>query len=129
MINLRKPAVALGTTALIAAPLAILATPVSANAADREFRCSGAEVEFDVDKERGKYEVDVDVDDAQAGSKWRITLRHNGKVFHKKVYTADHEGDIDVDKFRPNTNGKDTFKLRIKQIGGAKACTRTIVRS
>lgn len=127
MFTLRKAAATLGATALLATPLALTASP--AHAADREFRCAGADVEFDVEKDDGRFEVDVDVDDAKPGTRYRVVLRHDGKVFHKKVHRADSDGDVaDIDKERRNTAGKDRFKLTVKKIGGPKACTRVITR-
>ncbi|WP_110239230.1 hypothetical protein [Nocardioides gilvus] len=130
MLNIRKAAATLGATALLATPIvALSATP--AVAADRELRCHGAEVDFEVDKERkgnrAGFEVDIDVDDARPGSKWRIKLRHDGKLVHSKVYTADRDGEIDVNKWRKNTKGKDRFKAVVKPAG-AKACTSVITR-
>ncbi|MBE7323772.1 hypothetical protein IEQ44_03800 [Nocardioides sp. Y6] len=126
MFTLRKTVAALGATALLASPLA-LAAP--AQAADREFRCGGAEVDFDVEKDDRRFEVEVDVDDAKPGSRYRVTLRHNGKVFHKKVHRADSDGDVvDIEKKRRDTRGKDRFKVTVKKIGGPKACSRVIKR-
>lgn len=125
MFTLRKTVATIGATALLASPLALGAAP--AHAADREFRVGGAEVDFDVEKDDGRFEIEVDLDDAKKGSKWRITLRHNGKVFHKKVHRADSDGDIEIDKKRRDTRGKDRFKLTVKKIGGAKA-SRVITR-
>lgn len=127
MLNLRRTTATLGATALLATPLAVVAAS-PAVAADREFGYAGAEVEFDVEKDDGRFEIDVDVDDAKPGSKWRIVLRHNGKVFHKRVHTADSDGDIDVDRERRDTRGRDTFKLTIKRIGGPAARSSVIKR-
>ena len=125
MTNLRRRTAPLGAAALLASPLTFMAAAPAA-AADREFRYGGAEIEFDVEKDDGRFEVDVDVDDAKSGSTWRIVLRHDGKRFHKKVHRADSDGDIEIDKNRRDTRGKDVFKLRIKKIGGPTAVTRTI---
>jgi len=127
MVGMRKITATIGTAALLATPLSLVAASPAA-AADREFRCAGADVDFDVEKDDGRFEVDVDIDDAKPGSKWRIVLRHDGNRFHKKVHRADNDGEIDIDKNRPNTNGKDVFKLKVKRIGGPKACTRTITK-
>lgn len=127
MLKLRRTTATLGAMALIATPLTLMAAS-PASAADREFRYAGADVDFDVERDDGRFEVDVDIDDAKPGSKWRIVLRHDGKVFHKRVHRADGDGDIDVDKSRPNTVGKDVFKLKVKKIGAEKAATRTIRR-
>ena len=123
MLNLRRTTAALGTVALVATPLAIAAP---ASAAEREFRYAGAEVDFSVEKDDGRFEVEVDLDDARRGQKFRVVLRHDGKTFHKRVHTVDREGDIEIEKNRRNTAGKDVFKLKLKKIGGPKAVTRTI---
>ena len=130
MLNIRKAAATVGATALLATPIvALSATP--AVAADREFWCHGAQVEFEVDKERwgnrAGFEVNIDVDNATPGSKWRVRLRHDGKTVHSKVYTADREGEIEVEKWRKNTKGKDRFKAVVKPAG-KKKCTSIITR-
>ena len=79
-----------------------------------------------MEKDDGRFEVEVEVDDAEPGSKWRVILKHNGNRFHKKVHRADSDGEFEIDKNRPDTRGKDFFKLRIKKIGGPKAVMRTI---
>ena len=124
MINLRRTTAAVGTVALIATPLALTAAPASA--AEREFRYAGADVDFSVEKDDGRFEVDVDIDGARSGSRWRVTLWHDGVRYHSRVHTADREGDVDIDKSRRNTKGADVFKLRVKKIGGAPAVTRTV---
>ena len=125
MTSLRRTTATLGAAALLAGPLTFM-TAAPAVAADREFRYGGAEIEFDVEKDDGRFEVEVDVDDAKPGSKWRIILKHDGNRFHKKVHRADSDGEIEIEKNRPDTRGADVFKLRIKKIGGPKAVTRTI---
>lgn len=124
-MNARRLTATLATTALVATPLAI-ATASPAAAADREFRYAGAEIDFDVEKDDGRFEVDVEIDDAKPGSRWLVVLRHDGQRFHKAVHRADRDGEIDIDKDRRNTRGADTFKLRVKRIGADKAVTRTI---
>ena len=124
MLSLRKTMATVGAAALLAAPLTVLGA-VPASAADREFRIAGAEVDFDVEKDDGRFEVEVDIDDAKPGSKWRVVLRHDGKVLHNRVHRADSDGDIEIEKSRPDTAGKDVFKVKVKKIGGKKA-TRTI---
>ena len=116
---------ALGAAALVAVPAILVAAP-PASAAEREFRYAGADVEFEVDKDDGRFEVDVTIDDAAPGSRWRVTLWHDGKRYYKKVRTADGDGDIDIDRNRPNTKGKDVFKIKVTKIGSSTSATRTI---
>ncbi len=123
MSNLRHITAALGAAALVATPLAI-ASP--AGAVERELRYAGAEVDFSVEKDDGRFEVDVDLDDARPGQRFRVVLKHDGRTFHKRVHTVDREGDIDIEKNRRNTAGKDAFKMKLKKVGGPKAVTRTI---
>lgn len=103
------------------------ASPASADA-DREFRYAGAHHEFDVEKDDGRFEVSFEIDDAKRGSKWRVVIRHDGKVIHKKVHRADSDGEVEIDKDRRNTKGKDIFKVKVKKVGKKAAATRTIVR-
>lgn len=126
-MNTRKAIAAASATALLAAPLSLIASPAHADGPekDREFRVSGAEVDFSVEKDDGRFEVEVDIDDAAPGSRWRVVLWHDGKRFHNKVHRADGDGDIEIDKSRRDTRGADTFKVRVKKIGGPGK-TRTI---
>lgn len=122
-MNIRRTTAALTTAGLLAAPIA-LAAPASAT--EKEFGVAGADVNFEVEREDGRYSVEVDIDDAKPGSKWRITLWHNGKRFFKDVRRADDDGDVrDVDRSRANTRGKDVFKVKVKRIGG-ESKVRTI---
>jgi hypothetical protein len=127
MPNPRRTIAALGAATLLAAPMTVL-TATPASAADREFRYAGAEVEFDVEKDDGRFETEVDIDDAKPGSRWRVVLRHNGNVYHNRIHRADSDGEIEIDKKRRDTLGRDVFKLRVKRIGADKAATRVIRR-
>ncbi|NHC21647.1 hypothetical protein G6553_00480 [Nocardioides sp. IC4_145] len=126
MTHARTVTAALAAASLIAAPLA-LAAPAHADGPEkeREFRVAGADVDFSVEKDDGRFEIDVDIDDARPGSKWRVVLRHDGKRFHNKVHRADSDGDIDIDKRRRDTKGADVFKVTVKKVGG-NGKTRTI---
>ncbi|TYL45516.1 hypothetical protein FXB39_17930 [Nocardioides sp. BGMRC 2183] len=127
MTTLRRTTATAAAGALLATPLALLtATSAHADASkERDFRVAGAKVDFSVEKDDGRFEVDVDIDDAKPGSKWRVVLRHDGKRFHNRVHRADSDGDVDIDRKRPNTAGKDTFKVVVKKVGGPKKA-RTI---
>jgi hypothetical protein len=105
-----------GTTVLLAAP---------AHAdAERTGTCAGATYELNVDRERGGFEVDADLDQAKPGSSWRIAIRHDGQVVTSKVHRADAEGEIDVDAWRTNTSGADAFVLTVKPVGGTSCTTK-----
>ncbi|MBD3945843.1 hypothetical protein [Nocardioides ganghwensis] len=123
---MRRTTAALGATALLTS-LGLVAGPAHADGPekDREFRVAGAEVDFSVSKDDGRFEVEVDIDDAEPGSRWRVVLWHDGRRYHSKVHRADGDGDVEIEKGRRNTRGADTFKVRVKLVGGAGA-TRTI---
>jgi hypothetical protein len=121
----RRTAAAAVATAMVAGSMTLLVTS-PAQAAEREFRYAGAEVDFEVEKDDGRFEVEVDIDDARRGEKFRVVLWQNGQRFHTKVHTVDRDGDIEIEKTRRDTRGIDVFKLRLKKIDGPKAVTSTI---
>ena len=102
---------AAGTTVLVAAP-------ASADV-ERRGTCAGATYELNVDRERGGFEVDADIDNARAGSEWTVAIRHDGKLATSRVLRADNEGELDLDTFRRNTAGRDTFRLTVTPGGFA----------
>jgi hypothetical protein len=125
MLNMRKTTATVGLAALLAVPTATLvASPASA--AEASARCAGAKFELSVEKDDGRFEVEADIDNAKPGSKWRVVLKQDGKRFYKQVRRADGEGDISVDRNRPNTGGKDVFKLTVKKVGTKGSCSRTV---
>lgn len=120
----------IATTALLATAGAgtvlMAATPAQADV-DRTGSCAGAAYELSVDRERGGWEVDADLDNAEPGSSWRVALRHDGQLVASKVHRADAEGEVDVDAWRRNTSGTDTFALEVKPVGGSSCSTRVVV--
>lgn len=128
-MNKKYAFAAAGLTTAIAVPVSMLVAAPAQAGIDRSGRCSGAEYELGVDRENGGFEVEADIDDARPGSKWRVSIRHEGKVIYKAVRTADREGDISVDRFRKNTAGKDTFQLTVKRMATGKVCSAKVVTS
>lgn len=125
MHRLLRPAASLGTAAMIATSLTVVgASP--AGAVEREFNVGGAEVDFDVDKENGRFEVDVDLEDARPGSKWRIKLWHDGRRYFSEVLTANRVGEIEIDRSRRDTRGDDVFKVKVRKVGTDAVKSRTI---
>lgn len=125
MSTLRRTTTMLGAT-LAASALVLGTTTLPANAADREFSYAGADVEYEVEKDDGRFEVEVEIDDAKPGSRWQVVLRHDGKRYYKKTHRANGDGEIEIEKNRPNTRGKDVFKMKVKKIGVKNARVRTI---
>jgi hypothetical protein len=118
-------------TALVAtaaAGTAVLAVSPAQADVDRTGTCAGATYELSVDRENRGWEVDADLDNARPGSSWRVALRHDGTVVTSQVHRADAEGEIDVDAWRRNTSGTDTFVLTVRPVGGTSCSTRVVVR-
>ena len=127
MSPLRRPVAAVSTLAVLSVPvLALTAAP--AHAVDKSQRCDGARMELSVERDDGGFEVEADVDDAVPGSRWRLTLRQDGRRYFKDVRRADGEGDISVDRRRDDTSGRDVFTLRVNRVGTDGGCTLRIVR-
>ncbi len=123
MFKFRTTAAVMAGTALLGTPLVLLSAGTAHADVDRVFHCQGAKVDVDLDKDGGRHEIDVDLDRAAPHSRWKVVLRHNGTVFHKRVHRADRDGEFDVERSRADKRGRDTFKVSIKRVGSAKACT------
>ena len=109
-----------GTTVLVAAP---------ANAdVEKRGTCAGASFELNVDRERGGFEVDADIDNARVGSEWRVAISHDGRLATSRVLRADDEGELDLDTVRRNTAGKDVFTLTVTPAGGASCSVKVTQR-
>ncbi len=123
---MKKTIAALALTAA-AGTTALVATPAHADVEKRD-TCAGATYELSVDRERGGFDVDADIDRARVGSEWRVTIRHDGKVATSRVLRADNEGELDLDAWRKNTAGKDVFKLTVTPAGGTSCSTKITMR-
>ena len=121
----------IATTALVATAAAgtavLVAAPASADV-ERRGTCAGATFELSVDRERGGYDVDADIEGAKAYSSWRVTIRHDGKVAARRTLRADDEGELDLDAWRRNTAGKDVFRLTVTPAGGSSCSARITMR-
>ena len=109
-----------GTTVLVAAP---------ANAdVEKRGTCAGAAFELNVDRDRGGFEVDADVENARVGSEWRVAISHDGTVATSRVLRADDEGELGLDTVRRNTAGKDAFTLTVTPVGGSSCSLKVALR-
>ena len=119
----------IATTALVATAgtTVLVAAPAQADV-ERRGTCAGASVELNVDRERGGFEVDADIDNARVGSEWRVAVRHDGRLATSRVLTADDEGELDLSTFRRNTAGADLFTLRVTPAGGASCSLKVSLR-
>jgi hypothetical protein len=120
---------AAGLTAALAGgavPLA-LAAPAQADT-EKRGSCAGARYDFDVDRDDGRFEVAFEIDSDRAGQQWRLVLRHEGRRIVRDVRTTDREGEVDVERRRPDTAGADTFRARAVRLGTGQSCSVTITR-
>ncbi len=124
--------VALSAVTATLPALALTAVPAHAGDGDVEKArsCGGFRIELKVGPEDGGWEVESDVDDASAGSEWRIVIRQDGRKVFNRVRTAGPGGDVEVDLRRPDTPGADTFRFRAHPVGNPdRACSLRITRS
>jgi len=93
---------------------------------ERHRNCHGGAAELSVEKKRHGFEIDAALDHSRPYSVWSMTLRHDGKVIAKRTnHRTDDEGEMDLERNRPNTRGKDVFKLTVKPKHKS-ACTLTV---
>jgi hypothetical protein len=121
--NLIASTAVAGTLTALAGTTVLVAAPAHADV-DRRGTCAGATYELGIDRERGGYDVDADVEGARPSSEWKVVIRHNGTVATARTLTADREGELDVDTWRRNTSGSDVFTLIVTPVGRS-ACTVT----
>jgi hypothetical protein len=106
---------ALSTVALSASPAA---------AVENQKRCAGALVKLEVERDDGEHEVQADIDNGQRGERWRVKLFQNGNRFVNVVRTVrGDDNDIEIDRDRRNTAGRDTYALRAKNLRLDRGCT------
>ncbi|HEX5986652.1 MAG TPA: hypothetical protein VFY86_09045 [Nocardioides sp.] len=123
----RLAAAGLATAAVATVVPFALAAPASADV-EKVGNCAGARYDFDVDRERGGYEVSFEVDSNTPNQKWRLVLFHNGDRVFRDVRTTDREGEVDFERLRPNTPGADTFRAKAVKLSNGQSCSVRITR-
>ncbi|QCW51138.1 hypothetical protein FE634_13320 [Nocardioides dongxiaopingii] len=124
---MKKSIAALSATALLAGPAAVALTAAPAHAdVERQGVCGTGTYELSVDREGRGHEVNVDLDNLPAGSAWRVKLWQDGKRVANVVRTAERDGDLDLERYRPNTAGADTFKFTAKRVGATTRCGASV---
>jgi len=118
--------VALAAAPVLAMPMIAL-TAAPASAVERSTRCDGGRVQLDVEKDDGRFEVDLDLDGPR-DSRWKIVLKQDGATYVNTTRRVDDDGDIDVERTRSDTAGRDVFTARANKIGTPGGCTLRIVR-
>lgn len=132
--RLRKRSAAMvAAVALAGSGFAVMSTGTASAApaapAEKSKACDGGRISLDVDRENGRFEVEGDLDDVTPRARWRVTLKHDGKVVVRATKRSDREGDLDAfEKRRPNTKGKDRFVFRAKRLSSGPSCSITVTR-
>ncbi len=124
--SVRRALAMLIAIALLGAAATVL-TPAPADAATKYFVVAGADVAFDVHRSSSsRFEVEVEIEHAHKGEKFRVTLWHNGKRYYSNTLSADGDGEIKIKRYRTNTPGSDNFKVKVRKAGTDIAKTRII---
>ena len=120
-----KRTIALTTAAaVVAVPAALMVASPAHAEVDREKRgtCGTVRYELSVDSEGRGYEVNVDLDNVTPGSTWRVVIRQDGKKKASVVRTAERDGDLDLERYLPNTAGKDVIRFKATRVGTKTTC-------
>jgi hypothetical protein len=121
-MNFRRITATTAVATLVAVPTAVLvAAPAHADS-ERQVACAGGRLELSIDREGNGWEVDAGVDNVAAGQKWRLVVKHDGNRAFKGVRTTDNEGDADIDRWRKDTAGKDTFSDKAVRLSDGTTC-------
>lgn len=141
----RLTALTLTTAVLIGSGLA-LAPAASAKDADDRERTRGActDTSFfkaELETDDGQIETEFTVKSQVPGQRWTYTLTQNGTVVATSTRTARaddddddrfddspsprHLAEVDWDRDRPNTSGRDTFVMRAVNTATGEVCTVT----
>lgn len=127
MNTVLKSTIGLGAAAALALPTALVLTPAAHADIDKFGTCGAGVYEFSVDREdNGSYDVSVDLDRVAPGTRWRVQMSHNGKGFVDRVVRADREGDVEVERNRPNSAGTDVFRFKATRVGSKASCSDKI---
>jgi len=119
-----------GSAALMAlTTMAVVAMPASARDVERHARgvCTGtSDWELELEKEHGRIEVNVEVDTRRVGRTWEVKVWHNGTRFASVLRRTDRDGDVELERVRPDRRGRDTFHFRaVDQVNG-EVCRGTL---
>jgi hypothetical protein len=112
--------------ATIATPVVLLTAGPAAADTERHGACRNGVYELSVDREGRFYETSVDLDGVTPGTTWRVVIRHNGTKVAARKIVADREGDVELETFRANKPGKDTWRFKARQIGTGQGCGAAI---
>lgn len=109
--------IACGTTLALASPAVAGPTVQRDRIADRAFvQCSkGSMLQVDLERERRKLEVDVEIY-AAPRERWTVTIGTPGRVKHTFTRTTNREGELNGWRYMPRTSG--TIEVRARAADG-----------
>jgi hypothetical protein len=82
-------------------------------------RCSATSSwDLSLDKERGRIEIDVDIESRQPGERWTVKVTHDGRTVFNRTRITDDEGELDVDRTVRNKKGTDTIAFTARSSAG-----------
>lgn len=124
--------VAAGT--LAAGALVAAAPAASADVEDRGTCTGSSRWEASMDLEHGAFDIEFEVKAAQAGQRWRLTVKQNGTRVYSQTRRAVVEADDDSpraearwDVSRANhPNMRETFVLRATNLATGEVCRATL---
>lgn len=81
---------------------------------------------FELEKEHGRIDVTVDLDTNRSGRRWRVRIWHNGTLTTNVLRRSQDDGDVEVERVRPDRRGRDTIRFRaVDQVNG-EVCTGSL---
>ena len=70
--------------------------------------------------------MDLDIDTRRVDRKWRVRIVHNENLFVAATYRTDREGEIEIDKLRPNYAGTDKVRFKARDLVNGEICTGSL---
>ena len=68
----------------------------------------------------------MDLDTNRARRLWRVKIYHNGNQTTNVLRRSQRDGDVEVERVRPDRRGRDTIRFRaVDQVNG-EVCTGSL---
>jgi len=114
-------------TAALATTLILAAAPAAQAGGPEVVRrgsCSAAsDWKLSVEPDRGRIELEFEVESGVAGQRWNILIRQDGdRIFRGSRITRGLDGEFEVERHPANTPGPDRFVARAKNPATGETC-------
>ena len=94
---------------------------------EKERDCSGrSDWKLSLEKDDGRIEFELEIDTPRSGQRWGIAIKQNGIRFFKKVRRTDRDGDIEIERNRPDRPGTDKFWFKATNRVTGEVCKGTL---